>query len=380
MKFQTPVRLRLQKDVIVRIHRRLRGKGTINVLPKQEVIPSDIIGTSLVSSGFRTLNLADLLDVAPTKAAQYLKRPVGQRIYKDELLAYKYNWLKGKIIVTSPADGVIDFLNTETGELRMMFLPKKADLPAGVYGVVEQVDKDKGEVIIRTQVSIIYGVFGSGRVRDGILKIISRRDELVGRSLISPDFNEQILAGGALILKDAITAAISAGAAGIISGGINAKDYKGMAGGRLVFPKRFENDVGISIIACEGFGSIPIGEDISDILTKFDGKYVLINGNMAQFFLPSYQSSSLQKVRSTNLPPGQDVWGNTIDECVELAAGMKVRVIGSSYPGEQGKLLVLDQAETVLPSGIKTFMATVETLRRKIKVPVANLEIIDYSF
>lgn len=372
-----PVRIRTQKDVIVRIPRKLKGKGTINVSVNQEVIPSDIIGTSLVSSGFRTLNLAEALDVAPKDVAKYLKRSIGQRIFGGELLAYKNDWLNKKI-VTSPTDGILDFINSETGEIRLMFLPRKVDLPAGVYGIIEKIDKETGWALIRTQVTIVYGVFGSGRIRDGILNIISRRDELVGRSVISPGLDEHILVGGVLILKDAISAAISNGVPGIITGGINAKDYKGMAGGRLTFPRKFENDIGISIVACEGFGSIPIGEDISSILIKFNGKYALINGNMGQIYLPSFESASLERIRNTKLPEGVNAWENQKDECMELKAGMKVRVIGNSYPGDQGKLMNIDKAETALLSGVKTFMATVETLRRKIKVPVANLEIIDY--
>jgi len=56
--------------------------------------------------------------------------------------------------------------------------------------------------------------------------------------------------------------------------------------------------------------------------------------------------------------------------------GMRVRVVGNSYLGEQGKVLAIDQAETLLPSGIKAFLLTLETATRKIKVPVANCEVI----
>lgn len=380
MKFSAPLRMRVEKDVIVRIHRSLKGKGSINAAKNQDVTPSDIIGTAHISSGFRIINLAQILQVAPSEIEKYMKRSIGQRIYKDELLAYRSGWLLGgKKIVISPTDGILDFLNPKTGELRITFLPKKADLPAGVYGIVEFVDQDRGQVVIRTQASIVHGMFGSGRVRDGTLHIISRRDELIGKSFISPHLSEQILAGGSLVFKDAIAAAISAGVSGLITGGINAKDYKGMAGGKLIFPKKMENDIGISIVVCEGFGSIPIGWDIDEILRKYDSKFVSIDGNTGEIYLPSFEASSMTRVRNTKLPPIQNGLINFNEyssQIVDLKVGSNVRIIGNSYTGSIGKIIALDQTETVLPSGIKTFMATVDTRHKKIQVPVANTEVI----
>ena len=54
---QIPQTVRVEKDVIVRIHRNLRGKGSLNVAKNQQVSPSDILGTAQLSSGFRILGL-----------------------------------------------------------------------------------------------------------------------------------------------------------------------------------------------------------------------------------------------------------------------------------------------------------------------------------
>lgn len=378
MKFVAAVRIRIEKDVVVRIHRNLRGKGQIVVKKDQEVTPSDIIGTSFVSSGFRTFNLADILSVKPQDVAKYLKKSLGQRVYQGELLAIKEGgFLRGKKIVTSPTDGVLDFLNPKTGEIRLTFFPKKWDLPAGVYGVVELVDGEKGLIIIRAQATSVYGVFGSGRIRDGILNVLGRRDQLLSKAMVSPKLDRQILVGGGLVFKEAISSAISAEVQGIITGGIDARDYKSMAGGRLVFPKMLENDVGLSIVVCEGFGSIPIGEDIYEILQKYNGKYVSVDGNKGKIYLPSFESISLNKVKSSRLPPlDSQIDQEQTNQLTDLKIGLKVRIIGNSYIGNIGKIVALDASETVLASKLKTFIATVETGRRKIQVPVANLEVI----
>lgn len=373
-------RLRIEKDKIIRIKRTLRGKGKLDVSLGQQVSPDEIIGTASLSSGFRTINLSELLSVPPHEAQKYLTKDLGQKIYKGELLAFKSGTIfGGKKVVTAPTDGILDFLNPKTGELRMAFLPKKALLPAGVFGIVEAIDEVRGVVAIRAQVTRIFGIFGSGELRDGILHILNKRDDLTDKSKIAREFDENILVGGSLIFKDAISSAISLGINGIITGGINAKDYKAMAGGRLTFPKKIDNDIGISIVVTEGFGSIPIGEDVFDVLSSYEGKFVSIDGNKAVLDLPSFESKSLTHIESTKLPPLAAESNLKEDEgksLVEVSKGAKVRIIGNSFLGEQGQIVAIDQSQTLLPSGINTNLATVETKRRKIQIPVANIEVI----
>lgn len=381
MRHFAPLRPRVERDVVTRVVRTLKGTGSLAVQVGQQVAPDDLIGSATISSGFRTLNLSTLLSVPPEEVPKYLTRQLNQRIYKGELLAFKKGWLFSvKKIVISPTDGVLDFLNTKTGELKIAFLPKKADLPAGVFGLVEDVDSTKGRVVIRTLVSKIHGLFGSGRSRDGILHILSKKDSLVSKREIQTKYEGGVLAGGSLFFKDTISACISMGVSGIIMGGINAEDYKGMAGGRLVFPRKLENDIGIGIVVCEGFGSIPIGGDIFSVLSEYEGKFVFIDGNKALVNLPSFSSASLAKVKNTKLPPlrGHELeeFGSYQTESRELKVGLKVRIVGNSYLGEQGKVVAIDESLTLLASGVKDYLVTVEGSRRKLQVPVANLEII----
>jgi len=375
-----PIRIRVEKDVIVRINRVLQGKGTITVVPNQQVKPSDIIGTSNFSSGFRILNLAALLAVSAKDVEKYLKRALGQRIYKGELLAFKSGGIfEGKKTVIAPTDGVLDYLNPETGEMRMTLLPKSLELPAGVFGIVEAIDPEKGKVTIIAQSSRIHGMFGSGRLRDGTLELLGKREALIVNSMISPKSEGHILVGGSLIYKDALSAAISCGINGVITGGINAKDYKSMAGGKLIFPKKLENDIGLSIVVCEGFGSIPIGWDIYELLSQYNNRFISIDGNRGIIDLPSFEQSSMTRVSHTKLPPIQeDINTENVSKVLELKVGLICRVVGNSYPGEQGKITAIDSSLTLLPSGISCALATIETKRRKIKVPIVNLEVIDY--
>lgn len=379
MKHLVTARVRIEKDKVTRVTRALRGKGMINVKAGQQVSPEEIIGSSNISAGFRMLNLATLLSVSPSGVETLLVRKIGQRIYKGELLALKKGWLGSKKVVTAPTDGVLDFLNKKTGELKITFLPKKIMLPAGVYGIVEAVDQERGQVIIRTLTSHVYGVLGSGRPRDGILHVLGKKDDLTIKSAIKLDYSEHVLVGGSFLFKDAISAAISAEVSGIITGGIDAKDYRAMAGGHLAFPKKLDNDIGISIVVCDGFGAVSLGMDIFEILSEYEGKFVFIDGNKSVISLPSPTSSSLERIKNTKLPEIQKnepmLSFDDKEKLTELSIGQKVRVVGNYYLGEEGNVLAINDSLSQLPSGVSAYLATIETATRKIQVPVANLEI-----
>lgn len=375
MTYLATSRARIQKDIVTRIVRVLNGRGELKVKVGQEVSPDEIIGIATTASGFRIINLASQLSVNPADVGKYLAKNLNQRIYKGELLALKKGgFLGGQKIITAPSDGILDFLNPKTGELRLSFLPAKVNLVSGVYGIVEFVDKERGQVTIKTQVSLIRGVIGSGRLREGILRILGKKDDLIAKTSVETKYSGYIIVGGSLFFKDTISSAISLGINGLISGGINAEDYRSIAGGRLIFPEKFETDIGLSIVVTEGFGAIPVGGDIFNILSSFEGRFVFIDGNKGLVYLPSFSSSSMTIVKKTALPKVSAEESGT--GTVELKVGQRVRIIGNYRLGEHGKILAINSSETQLPSGIKAILAIVETEKRKIEVPVANLEVV----
>lgn len=380
MSYFVNKRLRVELDVITYVTRSLPGRGKIAISVGQEVSPPEIIGSSTTAAGFRNFNLSKMLEVSPAEVRRYLQRPIGQRIYKGELLAYKPGgFFKTKKIITAPTDGMLESIEDKTGLLRMSFLPRQRDLPAAVYGIVDKISEERGQIVIKTQATHIFGLFGTGLIRGGILRILGGRGDLISQSQISYDMDEQIVVAGGLIYGDAISFAVSVGINGIITGGINAADYRAMAGGRLIFPRSMGGDIGLSLLVTEGFGSIPIGQDVYDALVKHNGKFAILDGNRAKLLLPSYKSDCIKKIRTTQLPP---IYDNLLPEPLvdieaeELQVGQKVRIIGSPYMGEQGNIVSIDNTSTLLQSGISTILVTVEARIRKIKVPYSNIEII----
>lgn len=369
-------RIRIRSKVITVISRKLAGKGNFLVQEGQEVSPHDVIGRSSLSAGFRLINVATALEISPQEVKKLLTKSIDQRIYKGELLAYKPGkFFQGKKVLVSPTDGVIESYNDQTGELRLSFLPKVVELASSVYGVVEKIDTKSGQLFIRTEATEIFGLCGSGRSREGILEMVGTRSGLVDVSKMNPQLSEHIVVGGGLVYNEAIVMAVSFGVSGIITGGINAKDYKSVAGGSLNLPGRVGTDVGISIMACEGFGSIPIGEDISKQMLDFRGRFAILNGNETRLILPSHDPDCRLRIRKTKIPMTTISYAPIL-EAWQIEVGQSVRVIGSPFMGEQGRIMMIDQSSTLLPSGINTYMVTIETKNRKIKIPFSNIEII----
>lgn len=366
-------RIRIKQKTVTYVRRILQGKGNLSAVVKQEVSPQDIIGTATVSSGYTVFKLAGKLGVPNKDAEKYLQRPIGSRFYKGELLALKKGLLDKKII-TSPTDCIIESYNAQTGELQLKFLPKEVPLTAGVFGIVEKVEPLTGEVVIKTMVTEVIGILGSGKERSGILKIIETPG-LVSPNIITSELTQKVVVFNGLLFGEGLRKAVGYGLHGIVTGGINANDYLAMVNS-LNPNQKLANDVGISIMATEGYGGLKIGDDIMSVIQSYHDHFVFLEGNTSRLILPTYNQDSILSVRKVVLPIPKVVAHQEEVSISSIAIGATIRVIGAPFIGVQGKVIEIDKSPTLLESGISTILLTVETPSKKIKVPFSNVEII----
>ncbi|KKQ65007.1 MAG: hypothetical protein US86_C0013G0008 [Candidatus Daviesbacteria bacterium GW2011_GWA2_38_24] len=375
MNLSINFRHRIRNGVVTHIKRKLTGNGQITARVNQVIEPHDIIGKSLVTAGFSTISLSKALGVNPKEAVNFLQKPLGASIYKGELLALKKGMLGlGDKVVVSPTDCVLDSFDDNTGELRLKFLPKDTPLISGVYGIVDRITQNN-EVIIRTHATEINGLFGSGIQRFGPLRIMGKRESLITKTLVLPTDEQHILVAGAMVFADALREAVSKGVTGIISGGLNARDFKSMSG--FINPSsRVGTDIGISLVVTEGFGPIPLGEDVFSVFQAHEGNFIFVLGNSARILLPTIDSNCIMTIRKTALPISNLPERPAEVDMKDLHQGDKVRIVWPPFMGTQGKVLSLDLVPTTLPSGINTYLVTVETPSRKVKVPFTNIELV----
>lgn len=386
-------RIRVRRNVVAHISRSIpvSKESTIRAAVGQEVRPEDVLGESKSTIGFRVIQIASELGVNPKEAKQYLKRQIGETVYQGELLASKEGMLGlKKSLVLCPNDGILESYNQNTAELQIRLLPHATKLVSGVYGVVDAVDKPSGTVLIRTMTSIVYGVVGSGKERGGPLKILGGADTLVSSKQIIDGLSGSIIVGGSLIFGDALQRAVSLGVSGIITGGINASDYRSMSagGGWNIYQKRW-SDVGLSLLATEGFGSIPLGKDLFPLLQAHEGKFAVLDGNLMRLILPTQEKEAIIYIRKARLPVKiSHLDQNPVNagavltqesssyiEKEELKVGSYVRIVSGSYLGKQGLVESIDKAGTLLSTGIRTYMINVATHSKKIRIPYSNVEI-----
>lgn len=368
-------RPRVILNKVIHIKRSLQGKGKVLVNFNEEVKPHDIIGKSVPTVGYTNIDIAKHLSIQPSEVAQYLQRKLGSSIYKGELLAYKKGIFSNKVVV-SPTDCVLESLNPKTGELRCKILTHETSLTAGVYGIVEGIDKDKGQVLIKTQTTQIFGVIGSGVERGGILTFIpGNSSTLIQKDFFKENMDGYILTGGAYIFPDALKKAIQRGVAGIVTGGIDFDTFQSISGS-VEFHNKFGEDVGISMLVTEGFGAVPIGQDIYKVLQEYEAKFVLLDGNASKLLLPSKDPDSILSLRKISLPLKNTLISSADTKLVGLKEGDEVRVIWPPFMGTTGKVISMDKSPSILASGISTYMVTLETVSKKIKVPYTNIEII----
>lgn len=366
-------RVRIKQNTVTYVHRVLQGKGNLSVITKQEVSPQDIIGTATVSSGYTVFKLALKLGVSNKDAEKYLQRPIGSRFYKGELLALKKGLLDKKII-TAPTDCIVESYNPQTGELQLKFLPKEVPLTAGVFGIVEKVEPLTGEVVIKTMVTEVIGLLGSGKERSGILKIVNTPG-LVSSNIITSELTQKVVVFNGLLFGESLRKAVGYGLHGIITGGVNASDYLAMVN-TLDPTQKLGNDVGISIMATEGYGGLRIGDDIMNVIQGYQNHFVFIDGNTSRLILPTYNQDSILSLRKVVLPVPKVVAHQEEVSISPLEVGAIIRVIGVPFMGIQGRVIEIDKSPTLLESGISTILLTVDTPSKKIKVPFSNVEII----
>ncbi len=356
------------------IKRRLKGPGRILAQKNTDVSPHDVLGHYKMAVGFTKIDLSKELGVGPAEIVKYVKKTVGQTVYKGELVAIKKGMF-GTVDVTAPTDGILDSIDIKTGEVGFKLIPKEIDLTSGVFGVVDSVDQVKGEIIIKSMMTEIYGIYGSGIEKEGFINVLSGSGKLTPVGSITPAHRGQIIVAGSLVMEDAIKKALNCGVLGIICGGLNMKDYLSMAMSLNPF-KRVGTEIGLSVVATEGFGILPMGEDLYELLEKYSGRFGIIQGNLGRVLLPSDDPNSILFCRKVGLPAVAPMGVRPELSIEEIKIGAKVRVIEPPFMGAQGEVVAIDGSPTKLASGISTYLITIATKARKMKTPYSNIEII----
>ena len=368
--------LKVTEGMTIEKERRLPLEGEVLVAAGATVQAEDIVAKADLPGNVQLLNVANLLSVPAEEITEYMLKPVGETIVKDEIIATTkglFGLFKSQ--ARSPIDGTIEAVSDVTGQVILREPPIPVEVKAYTDGTVTEVAPDEG-VTVETYGSYIQGIFGVGGETIGSLTVAvsSPSDELTAERIL-PEHRDHILVGGSLVTTEAIQKAIRQGVKGIIAGGIDDSDLRELLGYELGVAITGSEDIGITLVITEGFGSIAMAEQTFALLNAREGMKTSING-ATQIRAGVVRPEILIPLA----PETSETASEAEDDAAEgiLEIGSSVRIIREPYFGKLGRV-------TELPVELQNLEteARVRVLRVELEdgqqttLPRANVEAIE---
>jgi hypothetical protein len=270
---------------MARIERRLPHPGEVLVRVGQRVEPDEIVARAYVPGTPHVVNLARELMIAPARVERAMRREVSNKVAKDEVLASTGS-LGGRTCL-APVSGVIAAVDTETGYVTIMPDPSVYELAANVRGIVMDVLPYEG-VRIETPAAQVYGVFGVGEERSGVLRLlVTERSEPILPEMVDARSAYAIIIGGSEISAAALRRAVHEQVRAVIVGGIDEAELRAFLGD--LAPHHWRVGVRswqlpavesspLTLIVTEGFGQRPMAVPLFELLATHDRQEALVEG------------------------------------------------------------------------------------------------------
>ena len=145
------------------------------------------------------------------------------------------------------------------------------------------------------------------------------------------------MVGGSLVTTEAIQKAIQQGVKGIIAGGIDDADLRELLGYELGVAITGSEEIGITLVITEGFGSVAMAEQTFDLLKTREGMKTSING-ATQIRAGVVRPEIVIPVVSDAAETGAEKDGS-VEGILEV--GSSVRIIREPYFGKLGRVTEL---------------------------------------
>lgn len=365
--------LAVSANTVVLKTRRLPIKGEVLVSEGDIVEPDSVVARALLPGILQTVRAAQLLGIEPKQLPEVVKVKEGDTVEKDQVLAETKGFLglfRG--VCKSPIKGTVELISPVTGHIGVREPPTVIDVRAYVQGRVVKVLPQEGAVI-ETQGAFIQGIFGVGGERRGVLKVLVKSpDEVLTAAHITPDVQGKVLVGGAAVEKEAFLKAGELGAVGIVVGGMRDTDLISYLGYDIGVAITGTEDIPLTIILTEGFGTIRMANRTFRLLQALEGKTASINGATQiragvirpEIIVPLQDPSTLPE-----LPPSV--------ETQQLEIGTPIRIIREPYFGKLGRVVELPPELVEIESGTHARVLKAELEDGTVAVvPRANVEII----
>ncbi len=351
--------------------------GEVLVKAGQQVTAGDSVARTLLEGDATPMKVANLLGAQPAELAALMLKRVGDVVKTGDLIA-KSKGIFGmmRTEVKAAADGRIESISDTTGLVLIRGASQPVEVKAYVAGIVHEVIPEEG-VVVQNEVALVQGIFGIGGESFGPLRAVcAKPDQPLDAAQIPVDARGQVLVGGARMTAASIRAAQKAGAAAVISGGIDDQDLKELLGYDLGVAITGTERIGLTLIITEGFGDIAMAARTFELLRLHEGKIASVSG-ATQIRAGVMRPEVVIPLGSS---AGRDSSGKVAGGATAglLEIGTSVRVIRDPYFGLLGSVAALPEQPAVLGSGSKARVLEVKLDDgRSVTVPRANVELIE---
>ncbi|HJS20018.1 MAG TPA: hypothetical protein VJ785_14820 [Anaerolineales bacterium] len=347
-----PVLHVLPLTTIVR-KRVLPVSGKVNMHVNQRVNPTDVVAEANFAREHVLLDVARQFGISAEAADKLIKVKEGESLAQGALVAEKSGLIPQKI--KTPRAGRV--MVAGSGQVLMEVGNTHIELRAGLPGVVTQVIPDRG-VIIRTAGALIQGVWGNGRIDNGLMvSLLEKPEDVLSAGRLDVSLRGSVILAGQVRDLDTLKTAAELPVRGLIlsslSSSLTASAYQ------MRYP----------ILVTEGFGALPMNSAAFKLLTTNNKREATVNaehfdrytGSRPEVIIPLPISSEPDEPNPFEI----------------FAVGQPVRMRRPPYAGMVGTIANLPAGLSLLPSGLRAASADVKLENgENVLVPLVNLEVV----
>lgn len=347
-----PVLHILPLTTIVR-ERVLPVAGKVNMHVNQRVNPTDVVAEATFAREHVLLDVARAFGISANAADKLIKVNEGDKLAQGALVAEKPGLFPQT--VKTPRAGRV--MVAGSGQVLMEVGDTRIELRAGLPGVVTQVIPEKG-VVIRTAGALIQGVWGNGRIDNGLMvSLLEKPDDVLQAGRLDVSLRGSVILAGQVRDLDTLKAAAELPVRGLILSSLPSALLQS------AYQMRFP------ILVTEGFGSLPMNAAAFKLLTTSNKREATVNaehfdryaGHRPEVIIPLPISSEPEEPTDLRL----------------FEIGLPVRVKRPPYAGMVGTILNLPAGLSLLPSGLRAPSADVRLENGETAlVPLVNLEVV----
>jgi hypothetical protein len=367
-KALTPA-LAVTSRATIRRRRDLPIAGEVLVREGDVVAGSQVVARAQLDGELRLVRVAELLGIPASDLPTALRVVEGDKVEEGTLIAeLRGLWGLFRSTVMSPITGTVEFISSATGHVGVRAPSTPLNLSAYIDGRVVGVEPQRS-VIIEAASTFVQGIFGVGGERRGKLRVLPVSPDTVLTEEHIPDRAEgEVLVGGHSPTSGALAKAVKGGAVGCITGSIDDRTLREYVGYDIGVALTGDEDVSMTLILTEGFGSLSLSDRVLATLRAIDGQIVSINGATQV-----RAGAQRPEIIGPMGPVRHDHDGGERS----LSVGARIRVIRVPYFGVLGTVTDLPHELSQIETGasVRVLVATLDD-GRQVAVPRANVELL----